>query len=276
MPLSVIALIIAAFSFAGTLMYLSHRQWISVWRGHQIRIRFHQFKVFLEIDGVPVFSESRHLIRNTHETEWEHPGLGKTKIKIVKIPQGQDGLSLHLEIGEEIVPLFEIPRTWYGHAKIEEADNFWKKLMPVDFEQLGDPRWIAACKILQLVRQSKMTNKEIRETANILQQQLRKNFETRLRLAEEDFSVLGDPETLHELREKLEDKILQGLEAVKSLHMVTISLEAHADESEEMSRVHQTIRSLQAEEEIEKIVNQLTDKKKHQKKHIDRQTENRH
>ena len=254
MPLSVIALIMGALLFAGTMMNLSHREWISVWRGHRIKIKFHHFKIFVEVDGVPIFEERQGLARRVHETEWAHPALGKKNLKITKIPQGQDGLTLNLEIGDEIVPLFEIPRTWYGHAITDNLEEYWKKLMPIDFEQLGDPRWIAACKILQLVRQSQMANPSIREAANTLQQQLRKNFETRVRLAEEDFSVLGEVEDLNALKSKIEERILQGLEAVKSLHMVTISLEAHADESEEMDKVNRVIGFLEAEDESEQLL----------------------
>ena len=273
MPFTVIALILGAFSFAGTCIYASHRQWIAVWRGHRIRIRLQHYKVFLEIDDTPIFSESQSLIRKKHETEWEHPALGTTNIQIQKVVLGQDGLNLNLQIGEEIVPLFELPRHWYGQVNLSEEDEVWKKLMPVDFEQLGDPRWIAACKILQLIRQSQMADEKIREAANLLQQELRRNFETRLRLAEEDFSLLGDPNTLNELKEKLEQKILQGLEAVKSLHMVTISLEAHADESNEMNKVHQIISSLQAEEEIEKFVHEISSKKKKKAQRAEQHTE---
>ena len=257
MPLSVIAMIIGALSFAGIMIYLSHRQWISVWRGHRIRIRLHHFKVFLEIDDEPIFSESQSFIRKTHQTEWEHPALGKKEVKITKIQRGQDGLALNLEIGDEIVPLYELSSNLLSQFDPEEEAASWKKLMPVDFESLGDPRWIAACKLLQLVRQSQMANKEIRDAANILQKELRGNFETRRRLAEEDMSLLGDVEAFHDIKHKIEEKILQGLEAVKSLHMATISLEAHADEKDEMKRVYETIQALQAEEEIATFMQQV-------------------
>ena len=131
----------------------------------------------------------------------------------------------------------------------------------MEFEKLGDPRWIAACKLLQLVRQSPTADQEIREVANVLQQELRRNFEMRVRLSEDDFSVLGDATKLNELKNKLEEKILQGLDAVKSLHMVTISLEAHADESLEMQKVNSIIRSLQAEEEVEKFMQDISKEK---------------
>ena len=135
---------------------------------------------------------------------------------------------------------------------------------PVDFEQLGDPRWIAACKLLQLIRQSKMANKEIRETANTLQLQLRKNFEIRRRISEEDVSLLGCIEDLNQIKAKIEERIQQGLEAVKSLHMVTISLEAHADEKSELERVYQTIQYLQAEDEVAAFVAAPPSDKKNQ------------
>ena len=261
MPLSVIAMFIGVFAFVGSLLYLSHRQWISVWRGHRIRIRLHHFKVFLDIDDVPVFCESQSFIRRQHQTEWEHPALGKKDVVITKVHRGQDGLSLNLEIGDEIVPLFELPSNWYGHVNLETEAASWKKLMPVDFEQLGDPRWIAACKILQLVRQSQMANKEIREAANILQQELRSNFETRRRLADEDLSILGNVDLCNDIKDKVEAKILQGLEAVKSLHMATISLEAHADETEEMKKVYDTIQSLQVQEEIASFMQKVSKNK---------------
>ena len=252
--MEVVGLIFAALAFAWAISYYSHRHWVTIWRGHRIRIRLRHQKVFFEVDDELVFQCPQGLKR-TYETEWEHAALGKTTVLIKKLIKGQDGVHLHLEIGDEIIPLFEIPQTWYG--KLDDAEPYWKKLQPVAFEQLGDPRWIAACKLLQLVRRSPTADQNIREVANILQQELRTNFEMRVRLSEADFSVLGDATTLDELRNKLEEKILQGLDAVKSLHMVTISLEAHADESQEMQKVNSIIRSLQAEEEVERFMQEI-------------------
>ena len=250
MPPSVIIMLLGAISFAATLVYISNRQWISVWRGHRIRIRLQHFKIAVEIDDVPVLMESQSVFNKTHQTKWNHPALGTKMIRVEKIHKGRDGLSLKFEIGDEIIPLFELPTNTLHQAQTKEEESYWNKLMPVDFEQLGDPRWIAACKILQLIRQSKMADGEIRETANILQQQLRSNFEMRRRLSEEDVSLLGNSEDLNQIKTKIEDKILQGLEAVKSLHMVTISLEAHADEKDEMEKVYQTNQYLKAEDEV--------------------------
>ena len=263
MPISVILMIIGAICSVGTLAYISHRQWISVWRGHRIRIRLHQLKIIVEIDDEPVLVESQGIIHRPYHTEWNHPALGKKIITVKRTQKGQEGVNVSLEIGDEIIPLFELPVNWLQQVQLEKEESYWEKLTPVDFEQLGDPRWIAACKLLQLIRQSKMANKEIRETANTLQLQLRKNFETRRRISEEDVSLLGCIEDLNQIKAKIEERIQQGLEAVKSLHMVTISLEAHADEKSELERVYQTIQYLQAEDEVAAFVAApLSDKKK--------------
>lgn len=248
-------LMVAAFGFAWLISYYSHRHWVAVWRGHQIRIRLNHQTVFFEVDDQLVCQWSEGLKRS-FETEWEHPALGNTNVLIKKLIKGQDGVHLHLEIGSEIIPLFEIPRSWQG--KLHDTDAYWKKLQPVEFESLGDPRWIAACKLLQLVRQSPAVDQDIREAANILQQELRKSFETKIRLSEEAVLMLGDAQKLEELRDTIEEKITQGLEAVKSLHMVTISLEAHADESAEMHKVHQIIKTLHAEEEVERFIHRIS------------------
>lgn len=266
MPPSVILMILGALCLAGALLYISHRQWISVWRGHRIRIRLHQFKIIVEIDDEPVLAESQGFFHRTHQQEWTHPALGTKTITVKKIQKGQEGLNVSLEIGDEIIPLFELPVNWLHQVQLEEEESYWNKLTPVDFEQLGDPRWIAACKLLQLIRQSQMANKEIRDTANTLQLQLRKNFETRRRISEEDVSLLGSIEDLNQIKTKIEDKIQQGLEAVKSLHMVTISLEAHADEKNELERVYKTIRYLQAEDEVAAFVTTSQTEKKKQAK----------
>ena len=256
--LVVLLLVMGVFPLVGLLVYISHEQWVAVWRGHRIRLRLHQSRVFFEVDGELIFEAKQGFIKDTYETEWEHPALGKTNVLIKKRLKGQDGINLQLQIGEEIIPLFEIPHKWHGSVNLDEVDAYWDKLQPVEFEQLGDPRWIAACKLLQLVRQSQMADQDIREAANILQQELRKSFLTRRRLSEDELSILGDAQKLHELKEKLEEKITQGLEAVKSLHMVTISLEAHADESSEMHKVHQIIETLHAEEEVEKFMHEIS------------------
>ena len=74
---------------------------------------------------------------------------------------------------------------------------------------------------------------------------MRESFESRQRLGDETISLLGDDrEALDEIREKLEQKILQALEAVKSLHMATMSIEAHADESTEMEKVQEILTGL--------------------------------
>ena len=252
MPFSVVLMMIAALGFAYGVSYLSHHQWIAIWRGHQIRIRLHHQKVFFEVDGVVVFEQNQGLIKRQFEDEWAHPALGDTRVQVEKHTKGQDGVGIRLRIGDEIVPLFELPTKWYGGLDLSTVDDYWKQLQPVQFEDLGDPRWISACKILQLVRQSPMIDAQIREAANILQKELRQNFELRRRLSEDALSALGESGEVEDLKDRLETKILDGLEAAKSLHMVTISLEAHADETTEMQRVNQILKKLKVEDGLER------------------------
>ena len=246
------ALIAGALGFAYTVAYFTQAQWIAIWRGHQIRIRLHHQKVFFEVDGEVVFEQSQGLIKKNFKSDWMHPALGSTLVQVEKHTKGQDGVGVRLRIGDEIVPLFELPTKWYGSLDTSTVDDYWTQLKPVQFEDLGDPRWISACKILQLVRQSQMADVQIREAANILQKELRQNFELRLRLGEDVLTSLGESGEIDELKERLETKILDGLEAAKSLHMVTISLEAHADETAEMLRVNQILKRLQVEEGLER------------------------
>ena len=63
-----------------------------------------------------------------------------------------------------------------------------------------------------------MADTQIREAANILQKELRQNFELRLRLGEEAILALGESAELDALKERLETKIMDGLEAAKSPH----------------------------------------------------------
>ena len=95
---SVMLMILGAMCLAGTLIYISHRQWISVWRGH--RIRLHQFKIIVEMDDEPVLVESQGVFHGTHQKEWTHPDLGTKTSKVMKI---QKGLNVSLEIGDEII-----------------------------------------------------------------------------------------------------------------------------------------------------------------------------
>ena len=156
MPFSVVLLIAGALGFAYTVAYFTHHQWIAIWRGHQIRIRLHHQKVFFEVDGEVVLEQNQGLIKKHFEESWAHPALGDTRVQVEKHMKGQDGVGIRLRIGDEIVPLFELPTKWYGGLDLSTVDDYWKQLQPVQFEDLGDPRWISACKILQLVRQSQM------------------------------------------------------------------------------------------------------------------------
>ena len=92
---------------------------------------------------------------------WSHPSLGDTLVQVEKHTKGQDGVGVRLRIGDQIVPLFGLPTKWYGGLDLSTVDDYWNQLKPVQFEDLGDPRWISACKILQLVRQSQMADTQI-------------------------------------------------------------------------------------------------------------------
>jgi hypothetical protein len=69
-------------------------------------------------------------------------------------------------------------------------------------------------------------------------------------------AVLGaeDPDEVSRVQLVLEDRIVSALEAVKSLHMAVISIESQADESSELSRVHQALDMLQADSEVERFM----------------------
>lgn len=237
-------------------MWFSHRQWVAIWRGHRIRVRMHRAKIFVELDDKEIFVQKNGLVKKNYEQEWEHPALGSTNILIEKVTKGSDGIDLNMCIGDEIIPLTEIKRTWYGKINPQDAQTYWERLLPAQIESLGDPRWIAASKILNLVRQSSASTDIVRQNANTLQKELRRCFETKQRLGTEDLSLLGSDERLEKVQNKIEENIEQALEAVKSLHMAVVSIEAHADEKQEMRRVQTFIEHIQAQEEIDVALSQ--------------------
>lgn len=257
LPAVVISLsILGIVGFVMANVWYSHRQWVAVWRGHKVLVRMHHAKIFVELDQQPIFEQPYGFIKTKYQQEWTHPALGATMIHLQKVVEGSDGEGLRLRIGEELIPLIEVERKWYGGLEDGAADTYWEKLIPAQVESLGDPRWVAACKILDLVRQSTMATQAVREAANILQVELRKRFEQRRRLAEESLEVVDAETDTAALQQQLEANILHALEAVKSLHMAVVSIEAQADERSEMQKVETIIESLQAVQEVGHLLEQ--------------------
>ena len=251
--LLIVLILTLAAGIYGLEFYSSTRTWVAFWRGHRVVIRFHKGKQIFELDGNQVFSRTRNLQpfgEQKYKEPWTHPALGETEITVTRKVVGNQGeYTLNLEIGDELVPLTEL-KNFLGRVQ-QDQEEIFTKLTHGAIEPLGDPRWVAACTILNSVRQSSAVNDEVREAANVLQGEMRSCFESRQRLKEDDLGLLGANETrVAEIQARLEAKIERSLEAVKSIHMATISLEAHADESAEMSRVQETIDFLNVEDEV--------------------------
>ena len=253
--LTIILFLVAALTWLQR--WSSNRTWIALWRGSQVVLRNFQGKLILELDGERIFEKSRptlNLSKHTYTQACHLPSMGDTEIAVSTRSVGSQGdYTLELQIGEDLVPLTELTH-FFGRITQEKGALF-KKLNHNTIEPLGDPRWIAACSILNSVRQSTSANNQIREAANLLQVEMRHCFESRLRLSDDSVDLIGGD--ISEVKSILEEKIGTTLEAVKSLHMATISREANADESEEMRRVQETLQYLDAEEEVDKYIASL-------------------
>jgi hypothetical protein len=223
----------------------------------------------VEVDGEVVLSQRRLVFRQRYTEEWSHPALGETTVALSKLLLGGQGeFTMLMAIGEERVPLVEVDRSWRGPRALiglqtaapGTSDALWKSLSHTAVESMGDARWLAACRLLELSRQSNAMTAEMRETANLLQGALRRSFEARQRLGDDALEMLGAPDAaqLTAVRAALETRIAAALEAVKSLHMAVISIESQADETDELHRVQQTLEELQAEDEVDRFMNQQT------------------
>jgi len=250
---------------AAAQLWLSDRQWVSTWRGHRVLVRHHKGRVVVDIDGQTVLSQGRLFLRKRYREPWQHPEIGDAAVTLTKqLIGGHGDFTLSMTIGEEQIPLVELERNWRGARMLvglqtvpaEAADECWERLSHTAVEPLGDARWLAACRLLSLTRQSAAMTDELRETANLLQGALRRGFEARLRLGDESMAALGeaDADLLVEARAAVEVRISEALEAVKSLHMAVVSIEAHADETAELRRVHKALEHLDAEDEVERFL----------------------
>jgi len=257
-------ILLAAASMGGFQHWFSDRQWVGMWRGHRVLLRHLKGRVRVEIDGQVVLEQSRMSLSQQYTQPWSHPALGETTIGLSKNSIGGQGeFTMMMSIGEERVPLIELEQSWKGpralilqRTRTGDAEEYWSSLEHTHVEPLGDDRWLAACRLLTLTRQSSALTAPMREAANALQGVLRRSFEARLRLGDTSLAVLGAEEADEVVRVQrgLEERIVSALEAVKSLHMAVISLESQADETSELSRVHQALEVLQADSEVEQFI----------------------
>ena len=218
----------------------------------------------VEVDGQVVLSQARNPIRETYAESWSHAALGETTIGLSKNTIGSQGeFTMLMSIGEERVPLIELEQAWGGTRALilqrtlsGDPDEYWASLGHATVEPLGDDRWLAACRLLTLTRQSSALTASMREAANDLQGVLRRSFESRQRLGDASLEVLGTEtsDDVSRVQQALEDRIVSALEAVKSLHMAVISIESQADETSELARVHQALDVLQADSEVEQFM----------------------
>ncbi len=263
--LLVVVLFAGSAGLGGLQAWSSDRQWVGVWRGHRIRVRHHRGEVLVEVDGEVALSQVRWPLRRSHTAAWSHAGLGDTTVDLTRLYIGGNGeYNLSLSIGDERIPLVEIEREWRGARMLlgqqtadpGAAEAYWQSMVPATVEPLGDDRWVAACRLLNLARQSSSMNDDMRESANRLQAVLRRSFEARLRLGEDALEVLGAGAAAEvaTVQEALERRIVSALDAVKSLHMAVVSIESRADETAELQRVRQTLDALQANDEVERFM----------------------
>ena len=261
----IVGALAAASGLGGLQLWFSDRQWAALWRGHRVHVRHFRGQVVVEIDGQMVLSQHRRFYRKNHSEAWHHAAVGDTDVSLSKLNIGGQGeYTLSMKIGEEQVPLVELTRSWrwprgllgLQTAEAGAVDACWERLSPTAVEPLGDARWLAACRLLSLTRQSAAMTDELRETANLLQGALRRAFEARLRLGDDAMDALGpsDAHLLDEARTTVESRITEALEAVKSLHMAVVSIEAQADSAVELRRVQQTLKHLDADNEVERFL----------------------
>ncbi len=259
------ALSLFAAGLGGLQVWSSDRQWVGVWRGHRVWVRHLRGEVVVEADGEVALAQVRWPLRRSHTSAWSHAGLGDTTVDITRLYIGGNGeYNLSLSIGDERVPLVEVEREWRGARMLlglqtadpGAAEAYWKSMVPATVEPLGDDRWIAACRLLDLARQSFAMTDDMRESANRLQAVLRRSFEARQRLGDEALEVLGagSAAEVATVQEALEGRIVSALDAVKSLHMAVVSIESRADETVELQRVQQTLDSLQANDEVDRFM----------------------
>lgn len=256
------SILLAAAGMAGLQHWFSNRQWVGMWRGHRVLLRHQKARILVEIDGQVVLSKPRMSLRYTES--WSHSALGETTIDLSRNSIGSQGeFTMLMSIGDERVPLIELEQSWKGaralilqRTRTGDVEEYWSSLEHTHVEPLGDDRWLAACRLLTLTRQSTALTAPMREAANELQGILRRSFEARQRLGDASLAVLGveDPDEVVRVQHGLEERIVSALEAVKSLHMAVISIESQADETSELNRVHQTLEVLQADSEVERFI----------------------
>jgi hypothetical protein len=277
-PFTVIAGGLTMVAGIGALqLWFSDRQWVGMWRGHQISVHHSRGRVVVEVDGEMVLNQVRLPLQQTHVTPWAHPVLGEADLQLSKLIIGGHGeFTMSMTIGQERIPLVEVERKWLGRRALiglqtstpGTAEKYWEGLKHTAVEPLGDDRWVAACRLLELTRQSTVLTDDMRAAANSLQAALRRSFEARLRLGEEALDVLGagDAEEVSTVQEALERRIVVALEAVKSLHMAVISLESQADETRELDRVRQSLDALRADDEVERFMTRQAARRANQRK----------
>ena len=272
-PITIIAgSLSAAAAISALQLWFNDREWVGAWRGHQIAVRHVRGRVVVMVDGEVTLSQWRWPHKKRYREGWSHPALGDATVEVHKnVIGGQGEYTIALSIGAERVPLVEVERRWWGPRALiglrttvaGVSDAYHASLAPVAVEPLGDDRWVAACRLLDLTRQSSAITPDIRTAANDLQVALRRRFEARSRLGDDARDALGPhvPEEVDRIRQSLEARIEAGLEAIKSLHMAVISLEAHADETPELHRAQETLKDLQADDEVERFLKQRSQRR---------------
>ena len=236
-----------------------------MWRGHRISVHHSRGQVVVEVDGQTAMTQTRLPLRKTYSETWSHAALGETTLQLSKLLIGGQGeFTMSMIIGAERVPLVEVERKWAGRRALiglrtsipGASEHYWASMSHTAVEPLGDDRWLAACRLLELTRQSSALTADMREAANSLQATLRRSFEARLRLGDEALDILGtsDADEVGAVQQALEGRIIAALEAVKSLHMAVISIESKADETQELDRVLHTLDELRADDEVEQFM----------------------
>ena len=237
--------------------WIANRRFAAVWRGHRVLLQQHRGRTKLWVDHQLEADFPYIPFQNRLRQEWSHPALGETEIVIRRL---SDEMVFVLQIGDEMVPLMEV-----SSMEKDTREDPWAVLLPGQQSKLRDPRWLAVCQLLQLIRQAPSVREEVLEAANLLQVSLRKHFEALRRLSSSE-EVLEPALGMEEVKQRVEEKLAAGLAAAQQLHLAVVSLESHQDDGGALEQVNTTLERLQVETEVEQLLSQergksISDKK---------------